>query len=92
MFAFTSVLIPAAVAAGIKVPDSSTDLDNLETLDKTTYPHWFVYAMVQTGASMPYPGVHFDNAKVIANIPLDKIKTVTLDDLCEMGFSIGHST
>ncbi len=80
MLAFESMLIAAAEKAGIKVP-LDTDYDPHE------YPHWRVFCTMQLGRSMPTPTAHWDNAKIIAAIPDDKIKTVNTVDILGMGYA-----
>lgn len=83
MLAFPSMLRPAAKAAGIKVPE------DLEDYDKNKYPHWYIFCVMQLGASMPYPGVAFDNAKVVAEIEKDELETITAQQLFDRGFYVG---
>lgn len=83
MFAFPGMLVSAARKAGIKVPD---DYDNFNSHE---FPHFEVFCIAQLGQSMPYPGVHFDNAKIIASIPETEIKTITMESLYSKGFLIG---
>jgi hypothetical protein len=85
MFAFPEMFRSAAEAVKIKVPK---DTDNY---DPNECPHWAVFTRACFGQPMPYPGCHFDNAKVIAQIPEDKIKEVTFDQLIENGLAIGSS-
>lgn len=77
------MIAPAAKKAGMAVPD------DLEDYNVEKFPHWHVFMLMQLGASMPYPGVHFDNAKVIADLPLQKVKESTYFDLLEAGFQDG---
>ncbi|RJQ30280.1 hypothetical protein C4565_00415 [Candidatus Parcubacteria bacterium] len=81
---FPEMLVEPAKKAGMKVPK---DVDNY---DQEKYPHFFVYCTMQLGTPMPFPGCHWDNAKIVASIPVDKIKKVTVFDLKEMGFAVGH--
>lgn len=80
MFAFPSLLVKAAEDAGMKVPK---DPDNYNA---ATYPHFHVFCNAQIGKRMPYPGVHFDNARVVADIPDDAILHMTMEDLTLLGF------
>lgn len=80
MYAFPEMLIPAAKEAGIAVPE---DVNNY---DKEQFPHWFVYTALQLGAPLSYMGVHIDNAKIIAGIDADKLKTMMWDDSKKLGF------
>lgn len=73
----------AAREAGIKVPEDPGNYN------RDQYPHWFIFCTMQLGASMPYPGVHFDNAKVIAEISDDELETITAQQLFDRGFYVG---
>lgn len=84
MFAFPSMLVPAAEEAGMKVPPDADQFDNPE------YPHFAVFCAMQLGQPFPYAGVVWDNAKVIAEIPDDRIMQVTHNDLDEAGFAVGY--
>ena len=86
MFAFAEMLVPAAKAAGIKLPE---DVNNY---NKNEFPHWFIYTALQLGAPMPYMSAHIDNAKIIAGIPEDKLKTMVLSDFEALGINIGYPT
>lgn len=85
MIAVDFALVEAAKEAGMKVPE------NLEDYGKDKYPHWFVYTEMQLGASMPYAGVHWDNAKVVAELSDKEIKTITPEELKGRGFLIGFN-
>jgi hypothetical protein len=80
MVAFHGMLAGPAVSAGIKLPE---DLENYNTEE---YPHWEVYCLLQLCRPLPYPAAHWDNAKIIASIPDDKIKKVTIAELVTFGF------
>lgn len=84
MMAFPGMLVSAAERAGIKVPD---DPDNY---DKTKYPHFAVFCTAQLGNPMPYAGVHWKNARVIAEISDEDITKVTFQDLENRGFRVGY--
>ena len=73
MKAFPEMIALAAEKAGIKLPP---DLENFEPSD---YPHWVVFSRIQLGSAMPYPGVDWDNAKVIAAISNEDIFKITPD-------------
>ena len=85
MIAIASALVQAAEDAGIKVPE------NLEDFDSDAYPHWHVFMAVQLGAPQPFPGCHFDNAKVIAALGKDEAMSITMKGLLAKGFLKGHS-
>ena len=83
MMAFPAMIAPAAEKAGVDLPD------DLEEYDPENYPHWHVFSLMQLGESMPYPGVHWNNAKIVADIPKEKLITLTFDDLVNEGFQVG---
>lgn len=85
MIAFPVMLVEPARQANIDVPD---DLDNYD-LEK--YKRFHLFCCAQLGQPMPSPATHFDNAKVIARIPEDKIKTITFEELIEAGFQVGFA-
>lgn len=81
---FAGMLVGAAEKAGIKVPKDP------EEYDKEEYPHFYVFCWMQLSQPMPYPGVHYANAEVIASIPSEKIRDVKLSEIMSMGFAIGE--
>ena len=83
MLAFPAMIAGAAEKAGMKVPE------DIEEYDKSEYPHWFVFCQLQLGVPMPHASAHWDNAKVIANIPDDRIMTSTAEDIYALGFEVG---
>ena len=80
MIAFPGMLIPAAKEAGIAVPH---DPDNF---DASEYPYFAVFCNVQLGRSMRPMNCHWDNAKIIASIPSDRIKEITFGEILAMGY------
>lgn len=86
MLAFPEMLVPAAVETGIKVPN----FDKSREWDSEKYVYFTVFANVQIGAPMPRPTSHWNNARVIAAVPDDKIKTISLEGLIAMGLEIGY--
>lgn len=80
MIAFTFMLERPAREAGMAVPDDTDDFDH------EVYPHFHVFCVMQIGRPMPSPDSAWENAKVIAAIPADMIRTVTMDDLYRKGF------
>ena len=79
--AFPIMLVPHAKAAGMKVPE------DVDEFDGNDFPHFHVFCNAQLGRPIPNWGSTVsDNAKVIAEIPDDKINKVTFGGLCEKGF------
>lgn len=81
MLAFPSMLTSAAEQAGMKFPSDPDDFSPEE------FPHFQVFCSVQLGRRMNHLSEHWDNAKVIAAIPDEEIKKVSLDDLIDRGLS-----
>ena len=79
MIAFEGMLENPAKEAGIKVPL------NVDKFNAQKYPHFKVFCNIQLGRRMPSPTSHWKNAKIIAAIPEDKIKTMTLGQILELG-------
>ena len=79
MIAFPGMLVQPALKAGIKVPD------NPEKFDDKKYPHFYVFINFQLGRPIFNSTSHWSNAKIIAKISDDKIKTITLGDIAELG-------
>ena len=86
MIAFPDMLLAPAQEAGIKTPPST------EAYDKNEFPHFFVYASIQLGSPMPTPTSHWHNARVIAELDKEKIKTLTFEDLQALGIEVGYPT
>jgi len=78
MMAFPSMLVGAAAKAGMKVPPDADDFDAAE------FPHFAVFCNVQLCRPVRM-GEHWDNAKVIAAIPDEKIMQVTLMEMIALG-------
>lgn len=84
MLAYPEMLVGPAQEAGIEVP---ADVNNFVADD---FPHFAVYLGVQLGSPLPFPTAHWDNAKVVAAVPADKIRTATLNDLRVAGLAVGY--
>jgi hypothetical protein len=82
MLAFPEMLIPAAKKAGIKVPPAQ---ESLVDMDAEEYPHFWVFCQVQLCRPMTSWTEHWDNAKVIAEIPLERLIKMTVNDFREAG-------
>jgi len=80
MIIFPGMLVEAAKQANMKCPE---DPDSKEW-SPDEYPHFNIYCLVQLCRSIRY-GEHWENAKVVAAVPEDQIRTITLDDLIELG-------
>lgn len=74
-------LVNAALAAKMWVPRDP------ESFDPEKFPHWEVFCIVQLGKPMITPNEHFENAKVVASVPKEKIKEIKLIELIELGLS-----
>lgn len=83
MLAFPGMLVGAARKANMAVPD---DPDQIEDLDafKQSHPHFWVFCLLQLGRPMR-PGEHWENAEVIAAIPLEHLVAMTPADFVAAG-------
>ena len=81
MLAFPSMLTEAAKTAGMKTPD----LSKTEEWDREAFPHFTVFCGAQLERPMSSPTEHWDNAKIIAAIPDDRIRQMTVADLLAAG-------
>ena len=73
-------LVEAAQAAGIKVPP------NPEAFDADEFPHFHVFANLQLNRATSHGQEHFENAKVVAAVPQESIRAITLEQLEALGF------
>jgi hypothetical protein len=85
MITFPEILKAPANKAGIQMPDDVSRYEEYAEL----YPHFFVFCRMQLGSPMPYPSVHFDNAKIIALFTEEDFLTLTYEDIVNHGFQIG---
>lgn len=83
MMCFPGMLVEAAAKAGIKVPD---DPDNV-AWDFNKFPHFTVLCALQLNRPIVRVGEHWDNAKIVAEFPEDKLKTAVLQDFLNRGLS-----
>lgn len=84
MLAFPSMLLSPAEEAGMKIPlDFDDDIKSI----KETHVHFYIFCLLQLGKKMHSPTEHWDNAKIIAPIPEDELKTLSINDLIDRGFS-----
>jgi len=79
MIAFAGMLMKAAEEAGMKVPP------NPDEYDQEKFPHFHVFCGVQLGRSMTSWTEHWDNAKVVAEVPEKEIRTITVQGLLDKG-------
>lgn len=83
MIAFAGMLTEAGRQAGMKVPHDPDGEDWIPD----EYPHFDVFCKMQLGKPVRYHGEHWDNAKIVADIPEDRIREVTFNDLLALGFT-----
>jgi hypothetical protein len=85
LIAFPNILASYAKDAGMPVPeDPEKFLEN-----KEEFPNFAVYCLLQLGTSMPNAMSARNNAEIIANVPAQKVKDMTLADFEEIGFEHG---
>lgn len=66
------------------------DPDNFLDL-KEEFPNFAVYCLLQIGTSMPNWNSARTNAEIVANVPADRVKHLTLAQFEELGFEHGPS-
>lgn len=90
MIAFPSMLIGAAELANMKIPPNADDYHEggikQEKL-RQDFPHFYCFCVLQLGKPVRYHGEHWDNAKIIAAVPDDKIMTLKLEDFLDLGLN-----
>lgn len=79
MIAFPKMLVSAAKAAKMKVPKDPDEFP------KEKYPHFWIFCAIQLARPMRSPGEHWENAKIIAEISEEKLKTMTFADFISAG-------
>lgn len=79
MMTFPGMIAEAAQRAGMKTPPDPDDKWNPDE-----FPHFQIFCNIQLARPITW-GEHWHNAKVIAAIPENKLKTITLDDLIAKG-------
>jgi hypothetical protein len=87
MIAFPNILASYAKDAGMPVPE---DPDKFLEF-KEEFPNFAVYCLLQLGTSMPTAMSARTNADVIAAVPADKVKDMTLAEFEALGFEHGVS-
>ena len=80
MMAFPSMLFDACEKAGIPHPEDDDYIPD-------EWLRFHLFCLVQLGRPVRW-GEHWENAEVIAKVPEDKIKTITLGELIEMGLHV----
>jgi len=81
MMAFPSMLAKPARDAGMKTPVFEGEDDDF---DSDKFPHFAVFCNIQLGRPMQW-GEQFENAKIIAAIPNEKIRSIGFVELLAMG-------
>lgn len=86
MLVFEVMIAKAAAEAGMKVPPG--DQLDTEQWEDNDYPHFRVFCNIQLCRAISRPDQHWDNAKVIKQIPEEEIRQVTLKDLAQRGVEL----
>lgn len=83
MMAFPSMLFDAADEVKMARPADDWD-ENLTNEVREAYPHFYCYCLLQLGRAITW-GEHWENAKIIATIPMERLKTMQLEDFLAEG-------
>ena len=76
-----SEIVEAAEKARMPVPP------NPDRFDEEIFPHFHVFCVLQLGRTVNHINECYTNAKVIAQVPSEKIKEISLHELTKMGLS-----
>jgi hypothetical protein len=79
------MLVRHAEQAGMKAP--TVKQADMGEYDPNEFPHFTVFATLHLGRRIPFPSAVSGNASLIAGIPEDQIRTVTVGEVLEMGYS-----
>lgn len=97
MFSRPSQLLPAAHAAGMHIPPHNTPIiamgaigwyDVDKGFDPNEYPHFQVFCNVQLWRSADH-GEHWENARIVAGLPIRRVWQVDLKALMREGLQYG---
>lgn len=79
IFYFPEMFLNYIEGSGLKIPK------DLKNYDPQEYPHYSVFEKLHLGIPIDIYSLH-DNAKIIAKLTNDEIKTITLNQLIDKGF------
>lgn len=79
-------LADLAKEGGISVP---ADINDFFLGD---HIHFVVFMTTHRGEEMPYPTAPVENAKLIASLTDEQVKSITIEDLIDLGFKFGAPT
>lgn len=82
MFMFPGMFYNHIKDSKLKMPE------NFEKYNPEDYPHFHVFMLTHLGQPLDIAALE-DNANIIAEISEDNIKSVSFDDLLEMGIVFG---
>lgn len=92
MIAFAGMLIEPAARAHMPAPSHDEINEyglrsrfNGALCDKEKYPHFWVFCLLQLARPMTSPTEHWENAKIIAAIPRERLVTMTVADFQKAG-------
>lgn len=89
MLCFEMMLAQAAADAGMKVPpEEKMDAKGVCAWDREEYPHFFIFCLLQLNRGMSSPDQHWNNAKAIAKIDGEALKTMTMADFAKAGVDL----
>lgn len=87
MLVFPSMLVAPAKNAGMKTPELNSTEDDF---DPEEFPHFAVFCVAQLGRPMGSMSEHWENAKVIAGVSEEDIRTANLQFLLDRGLSYAN--
>ena len=81
MFILPDMLRPHLDGVAIKQPD------DFENYDANEFPHFHVFLMLHLARPIDVAAIS-ENARIIASIPDDEIRTITIQELLDLGMHL----
>lgn len=80
-------LLDNHIADAFPIPDDSENTDHNDPRVREKYPHWTVYVKLFCGSPIDVWSLG-TNAKIIGRIPVERLKTMTVNDFINEGVRI----
>jgi hypothetical protein len=86
---FPSYFIVTMKKAGIDCPEHLESLDIRESAPFDKYPHAHVFLSVHVGSVIDLESLDA-NAEIIKNIPVERLRDISMKDLLSLGVVMGN--
>jgi len=85
-FYFPEMFLNHVEGTGLKVPEDASEFN------KDEFPHWEVFLLLHLGRNIPNMNdIHY-NAEIIAKIPDDQIRKITVNQLQALGVDLSEGS